>query len=127
MKVSLVSCNPVPGLKDMLVPQRGHDGGDCGLADIAAPAPAVLRQHVVKAFYLTDPGQVIKLLAGMGKCSQMLLSTVTPRAANSSSTRFFNMAAHPPQPVLALVSHFTSAREQQPASIDATMAPLVTL
>src|SRR3989475_12610430 len=52
-----------PGLEDHLVPARGEDRGEGGLADVAAATAAMPRDDRIETHELADPDEVEQLLA----------------------------------------------------------------
>ena len=57
----------VPGLQDHLVPARGEDRSDRRLAEVAAPALAVLGDDGVKGFHAINFYQMKQFLARVGE------------------------------------------------------------
>ncbi len=67
-------------LEDEVVPAGGEDGGDRGLADVAAAAAAVLVDECLEALDPADAHEVVQLLARVGKMLAEVVADGEPLA-----------------------------------------------
>src|SRR5882762_6618168 len=84
----------VPGLQDHLVPARGEDRREGGLADVAAAAPAVLGDDGVEAHKLAHAYKVEQLLARVVEVlAQMVLHVDAALSQLAVQNLFYERAA----------------------------------
>src|SRR5882762_6566597 len=84
----------VPGLQDHLVPARGEDRREGGLADVAAAAPAVLGDDGVEAHKLAHAYKVEQLLARVVEVlTQMVLHVDATLSQLAVQNLFYERAA----------------------------------